>query len=184
MQTLQPSRTNRPCGLIPLYRIPVRATSRPALPVRFPPSPSSSLEPPPRPPVSHTGRRFQLKRPPHQAHRPPRDAAGFAKRNRSDQGAREGASEAYDRTPQRAADEQRRRAERFIAAKRLVAFARGIHPVPSRTRQLSPSAPMVLRLRRGRVGRRQPLTPHSPPELPAPGGCSRFTGGEESRHSK
>src|SRR5687768_5265284 len=37
-----------------------------------------------------------------------------------------------------------------------VAVARGKHPFPFRTRQLSPSAPMVLRaLVRGRVGRRR-----------------------------
>src|ERR1700722_775598 len=36
------------------------------------------------------------------------------------------------------------------------AIARGKHPVPSRTRKLSPSAPMVLRGRpRGRVGHRR-----------------------------
>src|SRR5687768_463412 len=37
-----------------------------------------------------------------------------------------------------------------------VAIARGSHPIPSRTRKLSPSAPMVLRGKlRGRVGRRR-----------------------------
>src|SRR5262249_19698645 len=37
-----------------------------------------------------------------------------------------------------------------------VAIAKGKHPVPFRTRKLSPSAPMVLRGRlRGRVGRRR-----------------------------
>ena len=33
--------------------------------------------------------------------------------------------------------------------------AKGVHPVPFRTRQLSPSAPMVLGSWPGRVGRRQ-----------------------------
>ena len=36
--------------------------------------------------------------------------------------------------------------------------AKGVHPIPSRTRKLSPSASMVLRGRpRGRVDRRQPI---------------------------
>ncbi len=38
----------------------------------------------------------------------------------------------------------------------LVIVAAGVHPVPSRTRQLSPPAPMVLEGRpSGRVGHRQ-----------------------------
>lgn len=38
----------------------------------------------------------------------------------------------------------------------LVILAAGVHPVPSRTRQLSPPAPMVLEGRpSGRVGHRQ-----------------------------
>lgn len=44
---------------------------------------------------------------------------------------------------------------------RLVVGAAGVHPVPSRTRQLSPSAPMVLgESSSGRVGHCQ-LTPIS-----------------------
>ena len=40
----------------------------------------------------------------------------------------------------------------------LVVKAKGVHPIPSRTRKLSPSASMVLRGRlRGRVDRRQPI---------------------------
>jgi hypothetical protein len=35
----------------------------------------------------------------------------------------------------------------------LVVLAEGVHPIPSRTRQLSPPAPMVPQ--KGRVGRRQ-----------------------------
>jgi hypothetical protein len=45
-----------------------------------------------------------------------------------------------------------------------VAMAKGKHPFPSRTRKLSPSAPMVLRGElRGRVGRRRNFfgAPHS-----------------------
>src|SRR3984957_10440642 len=43
------------------------------------------------------------------------------------------------------------------------AIARGKHPVPSRTRKLSPSAPMVLRGRpRGRVGHRRTFFPKKP----------------------
>src|SRR5258708_38742148 len=45
----------------------------------------------------------------------------------------------------------------IVTAFRLVTSATGPHPFPSRTRSLSLSAPMVLRLRdRGRVGRCQP----------------------------
>ena len=32
----------------------------------------------------------------------------------------------------------------FFEGSVLVTFAKGVHPVPSRTRQLSPSAPMVV----------------------------------------
>ncbi len=43
----------------------------------------------------------------------------------------------------------------FRTARLWVTLARGSHPLPSRTRKLSPSAPMVLRAKvRGRVGRR------------------------------
>jgi hypothetical protein len=49
----------------------------------------------------------------------------------------------------------------------LVVKAEGVHPIPSRTRKLSPPAPMVLRRRRrGRVGRRQPFASHKSPEGP------------------
>src|SRR5829696_6383727 len=42
----------------------------------------------------------------------------------------------------------------------LATRAQGPHPFPSRTRPLSPAAPMVLRPRgRGRVGRRRHLIP-------------------------
>src|SRR5947208_8728619 len=52
-----------------------------------------------------------------------------------------------------------------------VAIAEGVHPVPSRTRKLSPPAPMVLPWRRGgRVGRRRDLFAQEPPS----GGSLRF----------
>jgi hypothetical protein len=52
------------------------------------------------------------------------------------------------------------------------ATAKGKHPVPSRTRKLSPSAPMVLRGRpRGRAGHRRniltPRGPHPPRQRPS-----------------
>src|ERR1700752_4104016 len=44
------------------------------------------------------------------------------------------------------------------------AIARGKHPVPSRTRKLSPSAPMVLRGKpRGRAGHRRNTITKGPP---------------------
>src|SRR6266571_8143907 len=44
-----------------------------------------------------------------------------------------------------------------------VAIAEGEHPVPFRTRKLSPPAPMVLRGRlRGRVGRRRDILAEGP----------------------
>ena len=49
------------------------------------------------------------------------------------------------------------------------AIARGKHPVPSRTRKLSPSAPMVLRGRpRGRVGHRRTYHPKKAGPLRGP----------------
>src|SRR2546421_4198486 len=52
----------------------------------------------------------------------------------------------------------------------LATSATGPHPFPSRTRQLSLSAPMVLRLRgRGRVGRRQPSTVKPTSDVPEAG---------------
>jgi hypothetical protein len=46
----------------------------------------------------------------------------------------------------------------------LVTLAVGVHPVPSRTRPLSPPAPMVLGAQApGRLGRRQPPARFPPP---------------------
>jgi hypothetical protein len=51
----------------------------------------------------------------------------------------------------------------------LVSEAAGVHPVPSRTRQLSPPAPMVLGWSHpGSVGRRQVLFPFPCSALPSP----------------
>ncbi len=72
---------------------------------------------------------------------------------------------------------------RSAAAKLPVARARGIHPIPSRTRKLSPAARRVLpgppggRVRRRRHPQHHP-TPESPPPHPAEGSrtfyaCSR-----------
>ena len=55
--------------------------------------------------------------------------------------------------------------------------AKGVHPIPSRTRKLSPSASMVLRGRpRGRVDRRQPIFIKEKPrhDLISCRGFSRF----------
>ena len=60
-----------------------------------------------------------------------------------------------------------------------VAMAKGKHPVPFRTRKLSPSAPMVLRGGpRGRVGRRR--TPSSRGRSPTGSGLNCVTGRSSS----
>jgi hypothetical protein len=57
---------------------------------------------------------------------------------------------------------------RHIQPRAPVALARGSHPVPSRTRKLSPSAPMVLRLRPWES--RSPPAPPRTPRPPSPAG--------------
>src|ERR1700685_2843955 len=61
------------------------------------------------------------------------------------------------------------RGPRLLFHRVAAAIARGKHPVPSRTRKLSPSAPMVLRGRpRGRVGHRRTYLPEkADPQGPA-----------------
>src|SRR5438034_7689888 len=62
-----------------------------------------------------------------------------------------------------------------------VAIAEGEHPVPSRTRKLSPPAPMVLPWQRGgRVGRRRDITSIEGPPRGGPSSCPGSVPGKVS----
>src|SRR5258708_6387757 len=59
--------------------------------------------------------------------------------------------------------------DRAVSMSWLVSEAVGVHPVPSRTRSLSPPAPRVLGgTPPGRLGRRQLPLAHSPLVVPSP----------------